>query len=243
LQLLLKIVLFGPFLIALGGNSPVWRNKITPYSSNRLMLGSNKYCKAARREVLYKHHYRETTYNRGGKLNPPTLEIRVPDSSIPEFLVAALCVVRAVALRWQRQRHILNHSTHTNYLKARERAIRFGAMARLVWTNHWMRTSGYVDLFFRKYAEELEQMDIPDEVIRIFKYLKKGWNQAELIRRAAEGCRKRSGPRWQRQFARRYSPAIEELLDGNSYEQFAKRLGVRLPNIERTWLGRKGSHW
>ncbi|MBI3307605.1 MAG: hypothetical protein HYZ84_07365 [Candidatus Omnitrophica bacterium] len=232
-----------PFLIALAGNSPVWREKITPFSSNRLLKGSDKYCKATRRGTLYKHHFREMTFNRGGKKKPPTLEIRVCDASIPEYLVAILCVCRAVALRWLKYKSSYNASTHPNYLKARERAVKIGAMARLVWTNHWVRTSAYVDLFFRKYEEELDQMDIPEEVIRIFKYLKKGWNQAEVIRRAAEKYRKKHHPTWQRQFAKRYAVAIEELLDGNSFEQFAKKLGVKLPNIDRTWLGRKEARW
>ncbi|HXV28558.1 MAG TPA: hypothetical protein VD913_06290, partial [bacterium] len=37
-----------PFLIVLSGNSPVWREKITPYSSNRLLLGSHKYCRVTK---------------------------------------------------------------------------------------------------------------------------------------------------------------------------------------------------
>ena len=86
-------------------------------------------------------------------------------------------------------------------------------------------------------------MDIPDEVIRVFKYLKKGWNQAEVIRRASERCWKKHKPTWQRQFAKRYFAAVQELLDGNSFEQFASKLGVRLPSIDRTWLGRKEARW
>ena len=232
-----------PFVIALSANSPVWRGKITPYASSRLLRGSEKYCKVAKRGVLVRNHYRELTYNVGGKKKPPTLELRVCDSAIPEYIAAVLCVSYAVALRWLRRKHALNYSTHAHYMKARDQAIRLGHRARLVWTNHKMTVSNYVDLFFRKYKEELEEMDIPEEVIRIFKYLKKGWNQAEVIRRAAEKCRRRHRPTWQRQFARRYAVAIEELLDGNSFEQFARRLGVTLPDISRTWLGYKEAKW
>lgn len=232
-----------PFIIALCGNSPVWREKLTKFSSNRLLLGSNKYCKPAKREMLYKHRYRELTYNRGGKKKPPTLELRICDSSVPEYVAAALVVVRAVAMRWKARGQKLNHSTHANYLKARDQAIKLGVNAKLYWNNHRLTVPEYADLFFRKYEEELDSMDIPEEVVRVFKYLKKGWNQSEVIRKASVNCLKKHRPSWQRQFAKRYASAIEELLDGNSFEQFAKRLGVKLPPVKRTWLGRKEARW
>lgn len=232
-----------PFLIALSGNSPVWREKITNLSSNRLLLGSNKYCKITKREMLYKHHYRELTYNKGGKRKPPTLELRVCDSAVPEYLAAVLVICLAVALRWKAKRQSLNRCTHQNYAKGRDNAIRYGTQAKIYWNNHKIKVTDYVDIFFRKYEEELAQMDIPEEVLRIFKYLKKGWNQSEVIRKAVLKCRKKHRPTWQRQFARKYTAAIGELLDGNSFELFARRLGVRLPNIKRTWLGRKEARW
>ena len=142
-----------------------------------------------------------------------------------------------------KKRRPFNQSTHQNYLKAREQAIRQGTKARLVWSNHWISVAQYVDLFFRKYEEELNQMDIPEDVINVFKYLKRGYNQAHVIREASKKCQRRHRPTWQRQFARRYAVAIEELLDGNSYAQFALRLGVKLPSIERTWVGRKEANW
>ncbi|HXV28547.1 MAG TPA: hypothetical protein VD913_06230, partial [bacterium] len=195
------------------------------------------------RGVLYKHHFRELTFNRGGKKKPPTLEIRVCDSSLPEYMAAVLCVCKAIVMQWLKKRQAYNHSIHANYLKARDQAVRFGPKAKLVWTNHQLSVPDYVDLFFRKYEEELKHMDIPEEVFDVFKYLKKGWNQAEVIRKAARGCRRKNRRTWQKSFARKYALAIEELLNGNSYQQFAHRLGVALPNIERTWLGRKEARW
>jgi len=232
-----------PYLIALCCNSPVWREKLTPYASKRLFRGSETYCKITKRGTLYKHHFREVSFNRGGKKKPPTLEIRVPDSSLPDYIAAALCILRAIALRWLKHRAALNHSTHENYLAARHQAYRFGVKAKLAWTNHWLSVPDYTDLFFRKYEEELRQMDIPDEVIHVFKYLKKGWNQAEILRKAIDRCQRKHLPTWQRQFARKYSLAIEELLDGNSLKQFSHRLGVKLPDVNRTWLGRKEAKW
>ncbi|MBU0759890.1 MAG: gamma-glutamyl-gamma-aminobutyrate hydrolase family protein [Candidatus Omnitrophica bacterium] len=95
-----------------------------------------------------------------------------------------------------------------DYAQARDQAIRFGTNARLVWSNHWITVPQYIDLFFRKYEEELNQMDIPEEVINIFKYLKKGRNQADVIREASKKYQRKHAPTWQRQFARRYAVAI-----------------------------------
>ncbi len=232
-----------PFLIVLAANSPVWREKITPIASNRLLKGAHTYCHVTKWGTLPRQKYREMTYNKGGKKKPPTFELRVCDSALPEYIAAVLTVCRAAALRCVARKAPMNRSTHANYLKARDLAIKKGVKARLVWNNHWMSVSDYVDIFFRKYEEELDKMDLPDEVLRVFKHLKKGWNQAEVIRKASERCRKRHKPTWQRQFAKKYFTAIQELLDGNSFEQFAARLGARLPSIERAWLGRKEARW
>ena len=232
-----------PYIVALCANSPVWREKINAIDSNRVIKGTKKYCQITKRGFFYRSRYRELTFNAGGKRKPPTLELRVLDSSIPEYIVAVLCVVNAIALHWLAGKAAFNHSTHENYLKAREQASRQGTEAKLFWNNHKVSVTQYTDLFFRKYEEELDQMDVPDDVINVFKYLKKGWNQADLIRKAAQKCLWLHRPTWQRRFAKKYAHAIQLLLDGNSYLMFAKALGVRLPNIERTWLGRKEAKW
>ena len=232
-----------PFLIALSGNSPVWRGRVNQIHSNRLLKGTKTYCQVTREGLLYRHRYRELTYNEGGKRKPPTLEIRVLDSGVPEYILAAVCVVKAIALRWLQKKPAFNQLTYDDYMKARDQAVRFGPKAKLYWNHHALTVSQYADLFFRKHQDELEQLEIPDEIIDIFKYLKKGWNQSNLIRRAAQKSRWHHLPTWQRRFARRYAAAIESLLDGNSFRDFARILGVKLPNIDRTWLGYKDSKW
>ncbi len=232
-----------PFLMVLSGNSPVWREKITDKNSNRLFLGTKKYFKITKRGRLFKDHFREINFNKGNSKKPPTLEIRILDSSLPEYLIACLCVCFAITRRWMKRRPALNQSTHANYLESRHQAIHFGVNAKLSWANHWMNVPKYVDLFFRKYEEELRELDIPEDIIKIFKYLKKNVNQAELIRKAALKCQRRHHPTWQIQFAKKYAPAIEELLDGNTFATFAGRLGIKLPSIERTWLGKRESKW
>jgi len=232
-----------PFIIALTANSPVWRDRVTNNASNRLLLATKKYCKVIRRAALTNHHYNELTYNKGGKRKIPTLEIRVLDSGVPEYILAAACVVKAVALRWLAHKPAPIELGDAAYLRSRDEAIHYGADATLFWNNHALTVPQYVDFFFRKYEEELERMDVPGEVLDVFKYLKRGWNQAAVIRRAAQKSRWRHRPTWEKRFAKRYAAAIEALLDGNSYKDFAGRLGVRLPKIDRVWLGRREAGW
>ena len=232
-----------PFVIALCGNSPVWRGRINQINSNRLLRGSRTYCQVTRPRLLSRHRYRELTYNEGGKRKPPTLEIRVLDAGVPEYILAAVSVVKAIALRWLQKKPAFNQLSHEDYLKARDQAVRYGPEAKLYWNHHELNVPQYVDLFFRKHEDELEQLEIPEEVIHIFKYLKRGWNQATVIRRAAQKSRWFHRPTWERRFAKRYAAAIESLLDGNSYSDFAKILGVKLPNIERVWLGYRETKW
>jgi gamma-glutamyl:cysteine ligase YbdK (ATP-grasp superfamily) len=232
-----------PFIIALTANSPVWRDRVTKIHSNRLLLGTKKYCQVTKRGVLSKHHYNELTYNLGGKRKPPTLELRVLDSGVPEYILAATCVIKAIALRWLKRKPALGTLKELNYLKARDEAVHYGTEATLYWKNHELSVPQYVDLFFRKYEDELDQMDIPGEVLDIFKYLKRGWNQATVIRRATQKARWRHRPTWEKRFTKRYAAAIEALLDGNSYRDFVRRIGIRLPKIDRVWLGRKEARW
>ena len=232
-----------PFIIALTGNSPVWRDRLNQLNSNRLLLGTKTYCKITKGSELSKHRYSELTLNAGGKRKPPTLELRVPDSGVPEYILAAVCVIKAVALRWLAGKPTLNHLSHENYVVARDQAVHYGPGAKLYWNHHVITVAQYADLFFRKYKDELDQLHIPGEVIDLFKYLKKGWNQSTVIRRAVQRSLWSHRPTWERRFAKRYAHAIESLLDGNTFATFAKTLGVRLPNIDRTWLGRKEARW
>jgi hypothetical protein len=232
-----------PFIIALTGNSPVWRDRVNQVNSNRLLLGTKTYCKVMKRERLLTHHYQELTYNQGGKRKPPTLELRVLDAGVPEYMAAAACIVKAVALRWLQGGSTLNRLADEDYRLARDQAIHYGPDAQLFWNRHEVTVPQYVDLFFRKYEDELEQLNIPNEVIDIFKWLKKGWNQSTVVRKAVQKSRWHHRPTWERRFARRYADAIERLLDGNTYRDFSNTLGVWLPKIERVWLGRKVAKW
>jgi hypothetical protein len=232
-----------PFIIAITGNSPVWREQVSQISSNRLLRGTKTYCQITKRNIFSKYRYREITYNSKMRTKPATLELRICDAGVPEYILAAACVAKAVAMRWLQKKPSFNQLKHEQYLESRDQAIRFGPNAKLYWNHHMLTVPQYVDLFFRKYEEELGQLDIPSEIIYVFKYLKKGYNQASVIRRSVQKSRWRHKPTWERRFAKKYETAIYDLLNGNSYVEFAKRLGVRLPSIDRVWLGRKEAKW
>ena len=93
---------------------------------------------------------------------PPTLEIRVCDTNIPEYAVAALTVVYAVIMRAkkgkkgeQRKKKPLMENTFKNHLIARENAIKSGSKAELIWNNKKTTMAKYVDKFFYFYKDEL----------------------------------------------------------------------------------------
>ncbi len=225
-----------PFLIAITANSPVWADAITNKASMRLLRGSYEYCGDVKRKKLSRDHYDEMNFNKGTKRKAPTLELRMFDANIPEYLIAALTVVQAVTLRWQRTKKPLNLTRHKLYLQARESAILKGAEATLYWNNEPLTVKEYVDRFFDTFHEELYEMEVPHDILDVFKLLKRGWNGARILRRAALSTRVRSKHVWQRKFSRRYAHAVERLLNGGSLQEFAKNLGVKLPSIRRTQL-------
>ncbi len=230
-----------PFLIAIGANSPVWGKKITGKASNRFLRGSEAYFTVTRRGRLTSVDTRELVYSPGRKTKPPTLEIRVMDTNIPEFIVAALCVSKAVALRWLKGKAAANRMKHADYLKARLDAASRGVRCKLPWNGEWLSASEYLDRFLWEHREELEHMDIPDEIYEVFRLLKRGYNGARIVHDAALLARHEHPQTWQRRFGKRYTHGLQQLLSGNHLRDFAHALKVTLPNTDRVWLGRKGT--
>ncbi|GMU22266.1 MAG: hypothetical protein AMXMBFR13_23530, partial [Phycisphaerae bacterium] len=121
-----------PLLVAMGANSPVWDKQITGRASNRLLRGTDTYFTPIKRGELTSQDTRELVYNPGRKTKPPTLELRVLDSNIPEFIVAAVCVTKAIALRWLKHGSAVNPIyDHEEYRAARLDAGTRGMKARL----------------------------------------------------------------------------------------------------------------
>jgi hypothetical protein len=230
-----------PMLIAMGANSPVWDKRMTTRASNRVVRGSDSYFAPLERGVLTSKDLQEMRFAPGRKTKPPTVELRVLDSNIPEYVVACLAVVKAIALRWLESREDVNAVPPDMYLAARADAAERGMRCRLPWRGELMPAGSVIDRFLWEYRDEIGMMDIPDEVFTTFKLIKRGFNGARVIRRAVHQARQEHVQTWQRRFAKWYSEGIEQLLSGNRLEDFCAALHVELPNTDRIWLGRRSS--
>lgn len=231
-----------PLLIAMGANSPVWDKKLTARASNRLLRGTDAYFTPIAYGELPVKDTCELVYSAGRKTKPATLELRVLDSNLPEFIVAAVCVAKAVALGWLRgRRPYRQFPLHDDYLAARIAAGAQGMKCKLAWEGEPLPARKYLDRFIWEYREEFAEMDVPPEVYDVFKLLKRGYNGARIIHDAAVAARHEHPQTWQRRFAKRYSEGLEDLLSGNSLISFAETLAVKLPALESVYLGRKGA--
>lgn len=228
-----------PLLIAMGTNSPVWGDELTGVASNRILDASRIYFRPIKRTELTSRSMDEMLYSRGRKTKPPTIELRVLDSNIPEYVMAAAVIVKAAALGWLLRKPAANRIRHADYLESREHAARRGMAAGLCWNGAWMPAARALDRFVWTYRDEISCMDIPQEVWLALKLLKQGIGGSTLIERAAQKSMAEHPQTWQKRFAKRYVRAIDELLAGNSVLDFARRLDVDLPDLDDTWLGRK----
>lgn len=229
-----------PFLIAIGANSPIWAKQITNKASNRFLHGSDVYFLPIPRGELEPGDDREMVYSPGRKRKPGTLEIRVLDSNLPEYIVTALTLVKALTLRWLRGQPEVNRVQHSEYLWARLEAGNHGMRAKLPWSGEWLPARRYLDRLLWEFRDELQEIDPPPEVYEVLRLLKRGYNGAKLIREAAVLARREHPQTWQRRFAKRYYEGLEQLLSGNPLRDFAEALNVQLPNLDRVWLGRRG---
>ncbi|MBC8069443.1 MAG: hypothetical protein IAG13_13990 [Deltaproteobacteria bacterium] len=230
-----------PLLMAMGANSPVWDKRLTAVASNRVLRGGDSYFSALDRDGLTMQDLREMRYAPGRKTKPPTLELRVLDSNVPEMIVACLAVTKAIVLRWLRTREPVNVVAPAMYLEAREDAARRGMGCKLPWRDELVPARVAFDHFLWEHRAEIEMMDVPPEVFDTFKLIKRGFNGAKIIRSAVAAARERHAQTWQRRFAKRYSEGLELLLSGNHLRDFAGALHADLPQIDAVWLGRKSS--
>jgi len=228
-----------PLLIAMGANSPVWSDEITENASNRVLKGSKIYFRPITRRGLKCQEFDEMTFNKGRKLKPATLEIRVMDSNIPEYVLATACVIKACSLVWLRRKKPVNQLTHFQYMRSRLEAAKRGMKARLCWNGKWMSAAEYLDRFVWAHRSELKAMDVPQEIWSTLKLLKKGINGSWILHKAASKAYAEHPQTWQKRFAKNYVKAVDHLLSGNSLLSFIKILGLKTPSISNVWLGRE----
>ncbi|WP_454064801.1 hypothetical protein [Candidatus Nitrospira salsa] len=228
-----------PFFIALGANSPIWNRRMTGRASNRVLRGSNIHFVPGKKGQLTSINNQELVYSPGRKTKPATLELRVLDSNVPEYIVAALCCLKAVCLRWLRGLRVANSLTHPEYLQARMDTATKGLCCHIPWRGDWLPLSDYLDRFLWEHREEFELMDIPDEIFEVLRLLKCGYNGSRLLHDAVLIAQHEHPQTWQRRFAKRYQTGLTHLLSGNTLHDFAQELRVPLPNTQRVWLGRE----
>jgi hypothetical protein len=222
-----------PLLIALGANSPVWGRELTPCESNRILQGTDTYFHPLVRGKLASGKTAEMCYSQALGDKPPTLEIRVPDSNLPQFAVASLCLVKAICMRWLRGGELSNRTRHRDYLRARNDAARQGMRARLCWKGQWMPAQNYLDRFLLLHREELEAMDVPDEIAEVLRLARSGFTGSRIIRDAVRETLRNHPQSWEEHFAERYVRGLQEVLSGNTLADFASALRVRLPRGPR----------
>ena len=228
-----------PLLVAVMANSPVWGDELTAIASNRVERASKIYFHPTSRRRLTTREMDEITYSRARKTKPATLELRVMDSNIPEFVMVAACIIKAAALAWRAGRKASNVIPHGPYLKARGDAARRGMKARLCWNGEWLTVRSYLDRFVWVHRDQFEQMDVPQDVWTAFKLLKRGLNGSAILTQAVLRAHAEHPQTWQRRFAKRYVDAIDYLLAGHSILDFIARLGVEVPDLDDVWLGRR----
>ncbi|NHI93778.1 MAG: hypothetical protein EAX96_14925 [Candidatus Lokiarchaeota archaeon] len=217
-----------PFLIAIGANSPVYKQKLTNIASNRIMNYTKEGCNVTASETpLCEDHFAEICFNNPPKRKPPTLEIRVFDSNIPEFIIVELAFIQIITLAWLNDKEPLNLLNHKNYLLARENAAKDGVFAKLFWNNEEINVSNYIDKIFEYYKKEIELIEIPGDIIDIIKLLKIGWNGSIIIQKTIEKLQEEYGKdKWVKRFCRKYINAINHLLNGNDIRHFVRYLGL-----------------
>lgn len=221
-----------PLFLAMGANSPVWADELTGVASNRILRASRIYFHPTRRAHLTSRTMDEMLYSPGRALKPPTLEVRVLDSNIPEYVMAAAACMKAVALAWLDRRPSTNHISHADYLASREHAAHDGMAARLCWNGTWMPATACLSRFLSAYRAEMRRLDLPEDLAIAVEWLRSGVDGSSLIASAArraqrEPARAGAGDEdWQSRFARRYVAAIDEILSGHTLPDFARRLEV-----------------
>ncbi|MEM2088663.1 MAG: glutamate-cysteine ligase family protein [Thermoproteota archaeon] len=215
-----------PFIIAVSANSPVWRRRITGYSSNRMLRVGREYCIPVVKGELNQNHYREMNFNPENKHKPSTLEIRVCDSNIPPYVCTVMTILRILASAWRNGEKACNSLTHEAYLQSRVEAARKGVKATLYWDGKPVTVGEYLRRLTQIYSDETSALDLPQEVLEVFSLLEKGWNHAEAIRHAAMESRRRLGRGWEKNMAVKLASAMEILLNGGSLKTYHRILGL-----------------
>lgn len=232
-----------PFLIALCANSPVFQGQLTENASNRILEYGNEHCKSIQKKDITRlrsDHWVEINYNDHRKDKPPTVELRVVDSNIPEYIIAAVEIIRVLTIAFLKKKPEPIDLTFEQYQQSKFNAAKYGVRARLYWNAEEISVAQYIDNFFDSFHEELEEEDLTTDILDIYRLAKVGWNNATIIKRGIERIKSIYSPKkynWEKQFFMRYNHAITTLLDGNNLVDYARIMYVDLPDLDDVRIG------
>ncbi len=239
-----------PMILAICSNSPIFPSnpekgpEITHLASNRISLYGEAQCKIRNKKDMRQYrfdHWTEIDYNDYRREKPPTIEIRIADSNLPEFVIAAVIIIRVLAIAYLKGKASPNRLIDKNYIVSRENAARDGVNCTLYWNNKEISFSEYIDLFFDYFSEEIE-MEAPNNfILDIFRLAKLGWNNANITRESIKETKVTYSNKkydWKKQFLKKYCKALSSLLDGNSLQEFVNMLNIELPSIKKVKLGK-----
>ncbi|NHI91295.1 MAG: hypothetical protein EAX96_02245 [Candidatus Lokiarchaeota archaeon] len=237
-----------PFLIAITANSPIIKGKITNLSSNRLIYNGEFMFDILNRNELKRilidtSHLDEISFSRKieGK-KPPTLEVRVADSNLPEYIIAGLFIVYISTLGALKGKKLWRYYRHEKYEIDRLEAGQRGAKASIHWDKAKFPISKYIDVFFNYYKEEIKSSNTPQDVLDVFRLAKTGWIMADIIREAYKNVEEKLVDKGeeeiQRQFILKFLDAQQRNLNGENLITFCKNLSVKIPNLEKINLGK-----
>lgn len=237
-----------PFLIAITANSPILDSKMTKNASNRyiemyeLMFSTVDRKRLNREEIVFTSHSEEINLalNRG-KNKPPTLEVRVADSNIPEYIIAGLFIIHISIMGAVKGKRKWKHYKLEKFERDKLDAAIKGARASIHWNRAKLTIPNYIDAFFNFYRQEIKESNVPQDVLTVFRLAKKKWVMADILRDAYYNIQKKFNETEdvvKKQFVLKFLGAQQKNLNGENLAKFARNLNVRLPDLTKVRLGR-----
>ncbi|MHA1796913.1 MAG: glutamate-cysteine ligase family protein [Candidatus Helarchaeota archaeon] len=237
-----------PFLIAIMANSPIIDGKITNIASNRMIYNGESMCAALDRSTLEGlggfSHFDEINLTSPRENKPPTLEVRVADSNIPEYVIAGLFIVYVAVNSAIKGKKLWNlkYYHQRDYERERMAAAEFGAKTSIKFNKAYLPMPKYIDAFFNFFRDEIEESNVSEDILTVFRLAKKGWVMADIVRESWNKIKQedpnKSEEMVSKIFAAKYLQAQERNLNGENIKTFAKILGVQLPRLNDVKLGK-----
>ena len=100
----------------------------------------------------------------------------------------------------------------------------------------------FIDAFFNYYRKEIEDANISEDILDVFRLARKGWNMADIVResykRVAKQYKKEGMDAVNQAFCKKFLEAQKRNLNGDNLISFAKSLNVKIPSLINVKLGK-----